>query len=104
MLFTKIGLLGTPKRNYEKPLAMPQDFKLSRSPPSPLSLCIGASDGIEIKLRNPKDERHHKNYIKACTLFLYKLRWVRFISSLQCPPCSWAVLMTILPLAFLISV
>jgi len=37
-------------------------FKNSRSPPSPLNGCIGAIDGIAIKIRNPHDDLNLSNF------------------------------------------
>ena len=52
---TSLSLLGLPE-NVDDLMALSQRFKLSRSPHSPLSGCVGALDGIAVKVKKPSHE------------------------------------------------
>jgi len=50
-------------------------FKTSRSPPNPLSGCVGALDGIYVKIQKPPNELNPAAFFsvgRATILFLYK--------------------------------
>ncbi len=71
----ELPMSGVPIQNEQKLRSLSEGFRISRAHPNPQFGCIGALEGIAMRLMKPHDVHFHRNFFaaKVCTPFLSKL-------------------------------